>query len=64
MYISEQELFTDFNNKDALFWLEEDLVYGDWTSGMFGDGTYEKRATLKLSDVSDIKMLYHIQNIS
>jgi hypothetical protein len=52
VYISEQEFFTDFDNKAALFWLEEDLVYGDWTGGMFGDGTHEKKGTLKLSAVS------------
>ena len=56
MYISEQEFFTDFNNKDALFWLEEDLVYGDWTGGMNRDGTFEKKGTLKISDVSIIPM--------
>ena len=51
MYISEQEFFTDFNNKDALFWLEEDIVYGDWTGGMNGDGTFEKKGQLTISEV-------------
>ena len=37
VYVSEQEKFNDFANGDALIWLEEELVYGDWTSGVNGD---------------------------
>ena len=51
MYISEQEKFNDFDNPDALFWVEEELVYGDWTSGMNGDGSYEKKSVLPISEV-------------
>lgn len=42
MYISEEETFSDFDNEEALVWKKTGLVYGDWTSGPKGDGTYEK----------------------
>ncbi|PVD26713.1 hypothetical protein C0Q70_14391 [Pomacea canaliculata] len=42
VYVSEQEEFTDFNNEEALFWVEEGLVYGDWTSGPNSDGTFQR----------------------
>lgn len=51
VYLSEQEEFKDFNNKASLFWLEEELSYGDWTSGVNGDGTYEKKGSLNISQV-------------
>ncbi|XP_071506264.1 putative lipid scramblase CLPTM1 [Diadema antillarum] len=41
VYISEDEIFTDFNNTQQLFWELEDLEYGDWTGGPNGDGTFE-----------------------
>ncbi|XP_072319817.1 putative lipid scramblase CLPTM1 [Eucyclogobius newberryi] len=40
VYISPEEVFTDFNNTDALFWFHRDLVYGDWNTGDDGDGCY------------------------
>lgn len=40
VFLSEDELFTDFDNPKALIWEKHDLVYGDWTSGTFGDGSY------------------------
>ena len=52
VYLSESEVFSDFDNKDALFWLEDDLSYGDWTSGFNGDGSYEKFGKIPLSEVS------------
>merc|ERR1739844_380902 len=30
----------DFNDSNSLVWKHEGLVYGDWTSGPNGDGTY------------------------
>ncbi len=57
VYISEQEIFTDYKSKEALFWLEEELVYGDWTSGPAGDGSYTKTGQLKISEVGIYK--YH-----
>ena len=54
VYISEQERFTGFTNPDALIWLEEELIYGDWTSGVNGDGSYEKKTSLAISEVRQI----------
>ncbi|XP_063426507.1 putative lipid scramblase CLPTM1 [Mytilus trossulus] len=42
MYLSEQEAFSDFDNENALVWKKTGLMYGDWTSGPNGDGSYEK----------------------
>ena len=48
VYLKESEQFSGYDSD--LFWLEEDLVYGDWTSGLNGDGSFEKRSTLQISD--------------
>ncbi|XP_036284606.1 cleft lip and palate transmembrane protein 1 homolog [Pipistrellus kuhlii] len=48
VYISEHEHFTDFNVTSALFWEQQDLVYGDWTSGENSDGCYEHFAELDI----------------
>uniref|UniRef100_A0A671PL08 Cleft lip and palate transmembrane protein 1 homolog n=1 Tax=Sinocyclocheilus anshuiensis TaxID=1608454 RepID=A0A671PL08_9TELE len=50
VYISENEIFTDFNNTEVLFWYQQDLVYGDWTTGESGDGCYEHYLELGLSE--------------
>lgn len=43
MYISpEQEDFDDFDNPEALVWQERHLIYGDWSSGPFNDGSRVK----------------------
>uniref|UniRef100_A0A8C2RPA3 Cleft lip and palate transmembrane protein 1 n=1 Tax=Capra hircus TaxID=9925 RepID=A0A8C2RPA3_CAPHI len=44
----EHEHFTDFNATSALFWEQQDLVYGDWTSGENSDGCYEHFAELDI----------------
>ncbi len=51
VYISEQNKFNDFNDRNSLFWLEEELEYGDWTSGLNQDGVYTKEAEISLSEV-------------
>lgn len=35
-----------FRDPSALVWFQEGLVYGDWTGGPNGDGTYEHTVTL------------------
>jgi hypothetical protein len=50
VYITETPTFNDFNNKDALFWLEEELQYGDWLGGPNGDGTFEKNGQIPISE--------------
>lgn len=52
IFINEQEKFTEFHKTDKLFWHQTDLVYGDWTSGPFKDGSYVFMATLPLSEVN------------
>ena len=51
VFINEQEKFTSFADKKSLFWLEEELSYGDWMSGANGDGSYEKKGQLSISEV-------------
>ena len=51
VFVSEQEKFTNFNDEKSLFWLEEELSYGDWLSGIKGDGSYEKHGKLPISEV-------------
>ena len=45
------EHLTDFNATSALFWEQQDLVYGDWTSGENSDGCYEHFAELDIPQV-------------
>ena len=52
VYISEAETFTAFSDDSVLLWRLEDLVYGDWTGGQNGDGSYIKNALLQLSQVT------------
>ncbi len=51
MFVSEQEVFGDFNNSEALVWMKEGLEYGDWYSGPNGDGTYSFSASIPASEV-------------
>lgn len=53
MYLSQDEVFADFNNTEALFWFHRDLVYGDWTIGEKGDGCYE---TYKELDIPEVRI--------
>jgi hypothetical protein len=54
VYISENEKFTEYDDPAALFWLEEDLVYGDWTAGKDDDGSLTHTGTIPLSEVDTI----------
>lgn len=51
MYLSEQEAFSDFDNENALVWKKTGLMYGDWTSGPNGDGSYEKSMEIDTPEV-------------
>lgn len=51
MYVSQEEVFSDFNNTEALFWYHRDLVYGDWTTGEEGDGCYEHYKEMEIPEV-------------
>ena len=48
VYLKENEHFQGYESDR--FWLEEDLVYGDWTAGLNGDGSFEKSTKLKISE--------------
>lgn len=50
VFLSEHEIFTNFNDSKALIWEKHDLVYGDWFSGPDGDGTYTFETTIKTSE--------------
>ncbi|CAG0880629.1 unnamed protein product [Darwinula stevensoni] len=49
VFLSENIDFEDFNNSQALLWLQEDLVYGDWTGGPSGDGTFTRSFQIEAS---------------
>jgi len=51
VYVSQEEVFSDFNSTDALFWFQRDLVYGDWATGESGDGCYEHYKELDIPEV-------------
>lgn len=39
----------NFDHPGELVWMQPELVYGDWTSGEFGDGSYVHKARVPLS---------------
>lgn len=51
VYVSQEEVFSDFNNTDSLFWFHRDLVYGDWTTGEDGDGCYQHYKEMDIPEV-------------
>jgi len=51
VYVTETEKITDYS-EGALFWLEEELEYGDWYGGPNGDGVLEKSGQIEISEVS------------
>jgi len=57
VYISEKAHFSEFSNKSALFWFEEELQYGDWLSGPSGDGSFSKSGQIEISEVRDWHLL-------
>ncbi|CAC5391092.1 unnamed protein product [Mytilus coruscus] len=58
MYLSEQETFTDFDNENALVWKKTGLMYGDWTSGPNGDGSYEKSMEIDTPEIYICSIIY------
>lgn len=49
VFVNEEEVFTEFGNSDALFWRKDDLVFGDWTSGVDKDGVFSFSNEVNLS---------------
>lgn len=52
MYVfrSESENFRDFKDPEALVWVKEDIIYGDWTAGPEGEGTFTHTITFPTSE--------------
>ncbi|XP_063287777.1 putative lipid scramblase CLPTM1 isoform X1 [Pelobates fuscus] len=50
VFLSESEVFTEFNSTTALIWEQRDLVYGDWSSGENGDGCYEQNSEVVIPE--------------
>uniref|UniRef100_A0A3Q3WVD0 CLPTM1 regulator of GABA type A receptor forward trafficking n=1 Tax=Mola mola TaxID=94237 RepID=A0A3Q3WVD0_MOLML len=50
VYVSQEEVFSDFNNTKDLFWFHRDMVYGDWTTGENGDGCYEHYKEMEIPE--------------
>jgi hypothetical protein len=49
VYLSEDEVFSDFGDSSKLIWLQEQLYYGDWTAGEAGDGSFVKELSVPTS---------------
>ncbi|XP_039951246.1 putative lipid scramblase CLPTM1 [Bactrocera neohumeralis] len=49
VWLSEHSDDVDFKQKSNLIWLQEDLVYGDWSSGPKHDGIYTHSLKVKAS---------------
>ncbi|EDV30818.1 uncharacterized protein Dana_GF14857 [Drosophila ananassae] len=49
VWLSEEPDVVNFQQKANLLWLQEDLTYGDWTSGPTGDSIYTHSLKLKAS---------------
>lgn len=49
IYLTENEKHLDFKD-DNLFWMKENLIYGDWYSGIEGDGTYTYENDVNITD--------------
>jgi len=50
IYVTETEMFQEYNDANALFWMVEELEYGDWTGGIFGDGIFTRSGQLTISE--------------
>uniref|UniRef100_A0A8C4QX36 CLPTM1 regulator of GABA type A receptor forward trafficking n=1 Tax=Eptatretus burgeri TaxID=7764 RepID=A0A8C4QX36_EPTBU len=50
VFVSETISFTEFENTSKLFWELRDVVYGDWTLGPNGDGSYEYHGEIPISE--------------
>lgn len=47
VYISDQHDYVDFENPQSLIWYKDGLIYGDWSSGADGDGTYTQSTKIQ-----------------
>lgn len=49
LYISEDYDRVNFTNEESLLWYQQRLIYGDWSSGIDGDGIYRHSTTIRPS---------------
>lgn len=52
VYLSEDEVFSPKSNRNTLIWQKDGLIYGDWTGGPNGDGTYDFEIHFDTPEVS------------
>ena len=52
MFLSEDEFFSNYSDKDSLVWYQEGLKYGDWYGGPNSDGSYAISKTVTATPVS------------
>ncbi|KAK9508000.1 hypothetical protein O3M35_007754 [Rhynocoris fuscipes] len=50
VFLSENNVFTEFDNPKFLIWHKTGLVYGDWNSGPNADGTYMFETSIETSE--------------
>jgi len=61
VFVSEKEHFSEFSHRTALFWLEEELQYGDWYAGPSSDGSFSKSGQVEISEVSCLPLYLFIR---
>uniref|UniRef100_A0A069DZD8 Putative conserved plasma membrane protein n=1 Tax=Panstrongylus megistus TaxID=65343 RepID=A0A069DZD8_9HEMI len=49
VFLSEKDVFTEFDNPEFLIWHKTGLVFGDWSSGPSADGTYTFETSFQAS---------------
>ena len=50
VYLSEQEVFSEFDVPESLVWKKEGLVYGSWDQGPNSDSIFELQTQVKASE--------------
>ena len=50
--MTDKEVFNNFSDEHSLFWLEEEIQYGDWAGGPNRDGAYEMTGSIEISEAS------------
>ena len=50
VYLSEQEVFSEFNVPESLVWKKEGLVYGSWDQGPNSDSIFELQTQVRASE--------------
>lgn len=50
VYISEDFDKVNFTNPESLIWYKQNLIYGDWSSGIDRDGIYKHHTSIQASE--------------